>query len=158
VLGVKIVRAHELMMRGCVVLDVVITLVVLGARAPVDKKLSLIDAITNPIKTHFHCVGLALFDGVIGDSGGSGVVSFDWCGWLRMSEFFKCGSKDSGFLSVDEEATYFRFGGRYHDGFQFLADNVDDTVGSGGLCGGFMVISGLVTEVMVASNATASFR
>jgi hypothetical protein len=110
VLGVKIVGAHELMMCGGVVFGVVITLVV-GARAPVDEKLSLIDSITNPIKSHVHGAGSALFDGVTGDPGCCGVVCFDGCGWLRMAEFVKGGAEDSGFLSIDEEATDFGFSG-----------------------------------------------
>jgi hypothetical protein len=110
VLGVKIVGAHELMICGGVVLSV-ITALVIRAWAPVDKKLSLIAAVANPIKTHFHCAGSALFEGVISDSGGCGVVGFDWCWRLWMTKVFKCGAKDSGFLSVDEESTNFGSGG-----------------------------------------------
>jgi hypothetical protein len=102
------------MMCGCVVLGVIIALVI-GSGAPVDEKLSLIDAITNPVKTHFHCAGSALFDGVVGNPGGGRVVCFDRCRRLWMAELVKGCAKDSCFLSVDEEATDFRLGSGGHD-------------------------------------------
>ena len=130
---------------------------VVGAGAPVDKELTLVDTVTNPVEAHFHGAGTFLFDGVIGDAGCGGVVSFDGGGWLRMSHLFKGGAKDRSFLSIDEEATDFRLGGRGHDGFQFLTYDVYDAVGCGGLGRSSVIVGGAVAEEVMASDTTASF-
>ena len=61
---------------------------VLSAGSPVDDKLVLFDAVANPVETHVHGAGFALFECVIGDAGCGGVVGFHWGRRLRMAEFF----------------------------------------------------------------------
>ena len=55
---------------------------------PVDVELFLIHAVAYPVKTHVDGFGAFLFNGIVGDTGGSCIISTYGCGWLRMSEFF----------------------------------------------------------------------
>ena len=73
-----------------------------AAFLPVDVKLSLSDAIADPIEAHVDGLGSFLFDGVIGDAAGSAIVSLEWCGWLWVSQFFECDTHGAGFLAVVE--------------------------------------------------------
>ena len=54
---------------------------------PIDVKLSLVNAVADPIKAHVNCLGLLLFDGVIGDACGSAIVHLDGHWGLRMVQF-----------------------------------------------------------------------
>jgi hypothetical protein len=72
--------------------------------SPIYMIMSLADAVPNPIKVHIHGFGLALFDCVVGDAGGSAVVGDQWGGWLWMAKFFQGDSFGGGFLTVVEES------------------------------------------------------
>jgi hypothetical protein len=56
-----------------------------GTTTPVDVKLTLADAITDPIETHIDGFGAFLFYRVVGDAGGCSVVSDEDRGRLRMA-------------------------------------------------------------------------
>ena len=58
---------------------------VFGAFSPVDEKLALFDAISDPIKSHVHCFGTTLFDGLVADAGCAGVVGLNGSGGLRVT-------------------------------------------------------------------------
>jgi hypothetical protein len=53
---------------------------VVNASSPVHKELSLVDAITYPVKTHVNCFGAPLFYSFIGNSSGTSVVGLDLIG------------------------------------------------------------------------------
>jgi hypothetical protein len=77
-------------MGGRVMLGVIIGKVV-PHRPPVDQELSLACPVLDPIKTHVDCFRLFLFDGVIGETFGSGVVDLHRRWWLRMSHLLERG-------------------------------------------------------------------
>ena len=117
---------------------------VVGAFAPVDEKLSLGDTVADPIKTHIHCFGSTLFDGVVADAGGAGVVRLDGSSGLRVAHVGEGGAEHGGFLTVLEERTEFSFGGGGEDGGHDGGVDVDGTVGrwrSGGGRGSSIGIS-----------------
>ena len=75
-------------MAGRVMLGVIVTKVFV-AGAPVDEEVALADAILEPVESHVHGFGAFLFDGVVGEAGGRGVVSLDGRGWLWVAKFFE---------------------------------------------------------------------
>jgi hypothetical protein len=72
--------------------------------------LALEDLVTNPIETHVHGFGAFLFDIVVGNAGGSAVVSLNWCRRLGMSEFFETGKQWAGFFTIMAEGSKFSLG------------------------------------------------
>jgi hypothetical protein len=66
-----------------------IVTVVFGSGFPINDELVLRDVVAYPVEAHVHVVGLALFEGIVCNARGSGVVGFDWHGWLGVSKFFK---------------------------------------------------------------------
>lgn len=72
------------------------------ALAPVDKEVALTDAVSYPIETHVHGLGAALFDGVVADAGGAGVVGLDGSGWLWVMHVFEDGSEHGCLLGIVE--------------------------------------------------------
>ncbi len=81
---IKICWVQGLMMRFWVVLGEVIGFVG-STQSPKDVILALVDTITDPIELHVNGLGPFLFDVVIGNAGGSGVVSLNRGGRLGMS-------------------------------------------------------------------------
>lgn len=79
------------------------------AFGPIDKKMALADAITDPIKTHVDGLGATLFDGVIGNAGSTSIVSVNTCGILRVSKFGQSDAKGSAILQVVEKRAKFSF-------------------------------------------------
>ena len=102
---------------------------VFGAFAPVDEKVSLLDAISDPIKTHIHGFGAALFDGVVADAGGTSVVGLNWSGWLRMAHVFEDGAEHCGFFAIVEQGGKFSFGSGREDWDEDRGVDVDGSVG-----------------------------
>jgi len=74
--GVQIGWAHVLMMHIWVVLGEIVGFVC-GTRSPEDVILDLTNTVTNPIETHVNGFGSFLFDVVIGNASGCGVVSLN---------------------------------------------------------------------------------
>jgi len=66
---VQVGGPHGLVMRGWMVLGEIIGTVG-STRAPVDVKLTLFLAVTEPIEAHVNCLGSFLFDRVIDDAAG----------------------------------------------------------------------------------------
>ena len=82
----KVSRAHGDVMFGGMMFCEVIGAVGRAA-VPVDMVLVLTDAVADPVETHVHSFGAFLFDGVVGEAGGCGVVSLDWRSGLWVAEF-----------------------------------------------------------------------
>ena len=88
---------------------------VLYAGFPVDVELVLVYTVTDPVESHIDGFGPSLFDGVVDDAGGAGVVDLDWCGRLRPSHFKKGGADRACILGIVKTSAYFGFGGGRHD-------------------------------------------
>ena len=101
---------------------------IFGAFSPVDEKMPLFDAITDPIKTHVHCLGASLFDGVVANAGGACVVGLDGSGRLWMAHFFKGCAEHGCFFAVEEEGCEFSFGGGGKDGGHDARVDVDGAI------------------------------
>ena len=52
---------------------------------PINIELSLVDAVAHPVEPHVDSLGAALFDGVVEDAGGIGVINDDGGGWLDVA-------------------------------------------------------------------------
>ena len=118
----KVTGAHQAVVgRGMVFGEVVGEVV--GASAPMDHKLALGHAVTDPIESHIDGFGTALFDGAIGDAGSTGVVGLDR-GWgLRVAEIVERGADGGGFFAVMKKGSKFGFSSRGDDNFE---DNAGD--------------------------------
>ena len=79
------------------------------ARTMIYNELALSDFVANPKEAHIHGFGALLLDIVVGDAGGSGIVSDHWSRSLVMAEFFEGISFRDGFLAIDEKAGQFSF-------------------------------------------------
>ena len=62
-------------------------------------------AIQQPEVLHINCTGSLVFDCVIDNANGSGVVNVNGCRWLWMAEFREGKPQDLGLLSIEEECT-----------------------------------------------------
>lgn len=70
----EISRANVLMMTGRMILGKVIRFVV-GTFAPIDLKLTLANAVAEPVEAHVHGFRTFLFDEIVGNAGCSDIVS-----------------------------------------------------------------------------------
>ena len=133
----EVAGAHEAMVRRRVVFSEVVGKVV-GSFAPVDMIVALGDTVFDPVETHVHGFGPALFDGVINDANGTFVVRLDWGGSLGVAHFIKGGAEGCGILGIIEKSACFSFrrGGEdsVHDGAMYVDGAVERgrcTVGTG---------------------------
>jgi len=73
------------------------------ARVPLNVKVSVFYLVGYPEELHLHGSGLMFFNCVIGDSGGSLVVTMDMSRWLWVAKFLEDEADDFAFLAVEEE-------------------------------------------------------
>lgn len=131
-----------------------------NAFSPIDHKLALAGSISDPVKAHINCLGSLLLDGVVGNAGGSGVVSGNGCWWLFVAEFFKGDSKGAGFAAIVEEGSEFSFCSTSENFSHNVAHHVDGTVVGWrgiGWIRAFGGVFGVTAQVVVASSAGACF-
>jgi hypothetical protein len=98
------------------------------AGLPMDAEVALADTVAYPIETHVDCFRAALFDGIIDDAMGTGVIDLDGCWWLRPIHFFEGDAKRAGVLGVVEACANFCFCGRRKDVAQNAANNVNGAI------------------------------
>jgi hypothetical protein len=60
---------------------------IVEAFASVNEELTIFDAIFYPVKAHVNGFGSTLFDIVVGDTGGNGIVGLDWGSRLWVAHF-----------------------------------------------------------------------
>jgi hypothetical protein len=91
------------------------------------------------VASHVGCFRAALFDGIIDDAMGAGVINLDECWRLWSIHFFEGDVKRAGVLGVVEACADFGFGGGRKDVAHNAAYNVDGaikfgrwSIGSGG--------------------------
>jgi len=76
---------------------------------PIDIELFVQDSVLDPVETHVNSLGTFLFDSVIGNACGRGVVSLERGGWLGMPHFIESVSDGHGFSSIEKECPKFSF-------------------------------------------------
>ena len=59
---------------------------IISASPPMNGELALAYAVFDPVKTHIHGFGAALFHGIIDDARHTCVICLDWCGTLRVTQ------------------------------------------------------------------------
>ena len=106
----EISGAHLLVMFGAMVFGEVVAEVVF-AGLPMDSKLALADAIADPVEAHVDGLGAALFDGVIEDARGTGIVDLDGCDRLWPAHFAEHRADGTCFLGIVDTGTDFCFCG-----------------------------------------------
>ena len=102
-------------MMGCRVMFGEVVGLVEAAFLPIDVKLSLANAVADPIKAHVNCLGSLLFDGVIGNACGSAIVHLDGHWGLQMVQFNESCLEGVGFFAVVEEGSKFSLRGAGND-------------------------------------------
>jgi len=105
---VQIGWVHALMVRFQVVLGEIVSFV-RGTQSPEDVILALTNMVANPIEMHVNGFGPFLFDVVIGNSSGCGVVSLYWCGGLGVAQFLEGNVQRTSMLGIEEQGTKFSF-------------------------------------------------
>lgn len=98
------------------------------ARFPENMELALADSVPYPIKAHVNSFGTLLFDSVISNASGSGVISLERGGWLRVPKFFKGNADGASVFSIKEQGTKFSFSGTGKDRAHDLAEDVKGTI------------------------------
>jgi len=98
------------MVHGRVVLGKVVSFVC-GTRPPEDVILALPYTVPDPIKTHVDGLGPFLFDVVIGNARGCGIVSLYGRGGLGMPEFLQGDAQRASMLGIEEQGAQFCFCG-----------------------------------------------
>jgi hypothetical protein len=123
----KVPGPHLAVMSGRVMFSEVVSQIV-SAAAPVDKELALGDAVSDPVEAHVDGFGAALFDGVVGNARGTGVVGLDGSGWLGMSHLGEGGPEPGTIFGIVEEGAKFGFGGRGDNSFDDGAVDMNGTI------------------------------
>jgi hypothetical protein len=77
------------------------------ARLPVDDELTLVNPVTDPVETHVHGFGSALFYRVVGYAFIAFVVGLNVCGRLWMTEFCEGDAEASDILRNVEKGPKF---------------------------------------------------
>jgi hypothetical protein len=98
------------------------------AAFPIDVELTLVDAVTNPVKAHFDGFRAFLFDSVVGDVSCSAVVRHDGSRSLGMSKFFQADAKWARIFAIVEEGGKLSLGGTGNDFAEDLTENINSAV------------------------------
>ena len=150
-------RSHNTVMVRIVVLGEVVT-EVSAAGFPINEKLALPGAVLDPIESNVGGFGYFLFDCVVGKSFHGIVVDADWSRWLRVTEFLESSLYRHGLLAIMKGGTNFGFSGGRHHVVGYLGDSIDRAVERGVSERWLGRVSGLVSNEIVATDATESAR
>lgn len=102
--------SHSAMVGRGVVLGVVVSKVC-GSRFPLDMILALLDSVLEPVEPHVNSFGAMLFDCVVEDAIGTGIVNLERGGWLGMTELEEGLPDRHSVLGIDECCSSFSFCG-----------------------------------------------
>ena len=89
------------------------------------------DTILDPMEVHIHSLGALLFHGLIGKTGGGGVVNLHGCRRLGMREFLKSGADWHVVLPIKISGSDFGLGGGADHDVKDFSDIVDRYVARG---------------------------
>ena len=150
-------RSHNTVMGRGVVIGIIVTKVSV-ARIPMNERLTLPDAVLDPIEAHIDGFGSFLLYGAVCETFRGRVVDADWSWWFRVPKFLEGSVYWHGLLAIVKSSTNFGFsGGRHHVG-EDIGDGMDRAVNRG-VCERWLGrVSGFVAKEIVAANASASSR
>ena len=83
---------------------------IIGTFSPVYEKMTLLDTVTNPIETHIHCFGAALFYGVVADAGSACIIGLDGGRGLWVAHVVEDIPEYNRRLAIVVEGAEFGFG------------------------------------------------
>ncbi len=142
---------------GRVVLGRIICKIFLSA-LPVDVELFLSMPVANPIKSHIHCFGSALYNSVSEDSDGTFVVELERRRALWMAHLLEGGTDWDSVFGVDESRSCFRFLDGGHDGVNNFAIHENRCiVRRRGVIGADWQLRRFCGEILVSPVAGACF-
>ena len=98
---------------------------VVSSSPPVDNELTLVDPVSDPIKSHVNGLGTSLLDGVIGNARSTGIVSLDEGCLLGMACVFQGCPKHNTIFGIEKKGSQFGFSGGSQDGFDDGTVSVD---------------------------------
>jgi hypothetical protein len=114
--AVEITWVESLVMgRGVVLRKVVTQVCVTGG--PADVKVSLLNAVLDPVVEHVHSLVSFLEDSFVCNSICCGVVGFELCSILGVSHSFKCFAHDSASFGIDKQGIILGFSNGGHNVF-----------------------------------------
>lgn len=95
---------------------------------PINMELALADAVFDPEESHVHGFGALLFDGVVGNAVGCGIVGGERSGTLFVAKFFKGDSFRDSLLAIEKESCKFSFRSTCKDVLENFARDSDGAV------------------------------
>ena len=98
------------------------------ARHPIVPKLTLLDAITQPVGMHVHGFRLSRGNGILDDAQRCHVILLDRRRGLRVAHLDQSMPGGDGIAEIDEESAKLGLGGGGHDGFDYLRYGEDGAV------------------------------
>jgi hypothetical protein len=84
---------------------------------PTNIELALFHSVFDPVESNIHCFGSLLLDCIIDNAIFCGVVSFELCGVLVVTNFRQCCACHGAFFCIDKNCT--KFGLRYKGDHMF---------------------------------------
>ena len=136
----------------------VIVAEVFGSRTPVNEELFLVYSVFDPVESHVDGFGSFMFDCVIREAFGGGVVHLHGGWWLRMTDLFQGGSNGDCLLAIDVRGTDFGFSRRAHDVAHDTRDGEEWSIGLGSCGWGRGGQSEAVAEKVMSTGSTAGLR
>ena len=126
-----------------------------AARFPIQEEFILAFLILDPIEAHVNIFGAFLFNGVIGETFGSGVVVANRSWWVGMPQFSQGCTDGDGPFPIDKVGSGFGLSRVGHDVAHDIGDGGD---GSAEVWAGGWRVMGMreaVTEEVLAAGTAA---
>jgi len=128
-----------------------------GARSPEDVILALANMIANPIKLNANGFGPFLFDVIVGNSSGCGIVGLNRSGRLWMSKFLKGNAQWASMFGIEEQHPKFSPSSTGQDQSHDLTEDVNGSIVWWQVVSCGWQSCGLGAKEMVISSAGATF-
>ncbi len=108
---------------------------IVGSLLPCNDKVTLVNAVAQPVKSHVDGLGSLGLYRVVGHAHGTFIVAKDESGWLGVAENMKNGADPFADLGIDECGTILGFERGRHDHVNYVAQSVNGAINVRGLVG-----------------------